>query len=119
VLDVHILLCTGAPDKIKGPKRLEFNAVNLTAVNLRWTQPFDNNSPITGYILSCKECRTLSNVTVGNVTNVVINGLTPGVGYQFSILAVNDIGKGPDSNPVKIQSATPGINKYLYSNLYL
>lgn len=106
---ICILLYTGVPDKIKGSKRLEFDAINLTAVILSWSQPFDSNSPITSYIVSCNECHTPSNMTIVNVTNVVINGLTPGVEYLFSVLAVNDIGKGPDSNSVKIQSATPGI----------
>ena len=45
----------------------------------------------------------------GNVTELVIDGLTPGVVYKFSVVAVNKFGEGPDSNTVTAQSATPGI----------
>ena len=101
---------TGVPDKIRGQNKLEYNPVSLTAVNLTWGQPFDNNSPIINYIVSCDICPTTSTVLDANVTNLVIDGLTPGVEYKFNVAALNILGAGLDSNTVNALSATPGIH---------
>ena len=45
----------------------------------------------------------------GNVTELVISGLTPGVVYTFNVAAVNEFGTGQDSNTVMAQSASPGM----------
>ena len=47
-----------------------------------------------------------------NVTDIVVRGLTPGVKYEFTIAAVNDIGTGPESNPVMALSATASNKLY-------
>ena len=96
------LLYTGVPDKINKSNKLKYNPVNLTAVNLTWGEPFDGNSPITGYVMSCGNCSTMTFVVDGNVTELVISGLTPGVVYVFNVAAKNKFGKGPDSNTVMV-----------------
>lgn len=104
---LFILLHTGVPDKIKGQNKLQYNAINLTAVRLTWGAPSDNNSPITGYIVLCDECP--SRMVEPSVTDVVIDGLTPGKEYTFNVVAVNDIGNGSVSNTVMAQSANSSI----------
>lgn len=105
------LLHTGVPEKIRGQNRLAYKAINLTAVNLTWGKPFDRNSPITSYIVMCDNCPTTSSAVDANVTELVISGLTPGVEYAVNVVAVNNIGEGPDSNTVMASSATQSIAK--------
>ena len=112
---LFVLLYTGVPDKINKLNRLKYNPVSLTAVNLTWGEPFDGNSPITNYTVSCGNCSTTTYVVDGSVTELVISGLTPGVVYAFNVAAKNKFGKGPDSNTVMAQSATPS----MLDNLYL
>ena len=101
------LLHAGVPEKIKGSKT-RISVLNLTAINLTWGQPFDNNRPITSYIVSCDACRPSTLTVDGNVTSVVVSGLTPGDKYTFTVVAVNSIGNGPMSNSIEAQTATQG-----------
>ena len=105
-----LVVYTDVPDKIRGQNKLEYSPVSLTAVNLTWGQPFDNNNAIINYIVSCDICHTTSTVVDANVTNLVIDGLTPGVKYVFNVVAVNSLGPSPDSNNVNALSATSGIH---------
>lgn len=103
---------TDVPDKIVKSNRLRYNPVSLTSVNLTWGEPFDGNSPITNYTVSCGNCPMTSVVVDSNVTELVVIGLTPGVEYEFKVAAVNKFGRGQDSNTIMAQSATPGmVNK--------
>ena len=107
-----VLLYTDVPDKIAKSNRLRYNPVSLTSVNLTWGEPFDGNSPITNYTVSCDNCPMTSIVVDSNVTELVVSRLTPGVEYEFKVAAVNKFGRGQDSNTVMAQSATPGmVNK--------
>ena len=105
-------LYTDVPDKIAKSNRLRYNPVSLTSVNLTWGEPFDGNSPIISYNVSCGICPMTSIMVNGNVTELMVGGLTPGVEYEFNVAAVNKFGRGPGSNTIMIQSATPGmVNK--------
>ena len=101
------LYITGPPERIKRGK-IKYNAINLTAINLTWAEPFNSNSPITHYVVSCDKCPTPLSDVYTNVT--VIVGLTPGVEYKLNVAAVNAIGSGQDSVNINAESATPGMN---------
>lgn len=78
-----------------------------TKVNLAWTKPVDNGSPITSYRITYWDVNTgeVSKKTVdGSVTSAQITKLSNDVSYAFKINAVNAIGQAPDSN---VDSATP------------
>lgn len=109
-----VFLYTDVPDKITKSNRLKYNSVSLTSVNLTWGEPFDGNSPIISYNVSCGICPNTSIMVNGNVTELVVSGLTPGVEYEFKVAAVNKFGRGQDSNTVNAQSATPGMSSSLY-----
>ena len=69
---------------------------NLT---ISWTEPHNNNDPITSYNISYQnpDCLVMANGLTRNVTvtsmeeQVMITGLHPGVVYTFTIIAINNI----------------------------
>ncbi|MDH3516651.1 MAG: fibronectin type III domain-containing protein [Nitrosopumilus sp.] len=76
-------------------------------VNLSWSKPNDNGSPITSYKITYWQIGTdnFQKKTVdGKAITAQITGLTNNVSYAFKINAVNTIGQSPDSN---VDSATP------------
>ena len=78
-----------------------------TKVNLTWTKPNDNGSPISSYRITYWDVNTgeVNKKTVdGSAKTAQITKLTNGAPYAFKINAVNAIGQSPDSN---VDSATP------------
>ncbi len=76
-------------------------------VNLSWTKPNENGSPITSYVITYWQIGTdvfKKKTLDGKVTTAQITGLTNDVSYAFKINSANAIGKSPDSN---VDSATP------------
>ncbi|MDH5431717.1 MAG: fibronectin type III domain-containing protein [Nitrosopumilus sp.] len=76
-------------------------------VNLSWTKPNDNGSPISSYKITYWQIgiNEFNKKTVdGKAISAQITGLTNEVSYAFKINAVNSIGQSPDSN---VDSATP------------
>lgn len=83
-------------------------------VELTWTAPIDNGSPITSYKLIVWQTgrdifTTYPNIAVTS-TSTIVSGLQNDVSYSFKIIAINAGGSGPDSN---IVSATPSTNPSL------
>ena len=107
------MLCTGVPERIK-KSMLDFTAINLTAINVTWSKPMDNNSPIRNYTVKCDKCPTKSITVDASVTNIVITGLSPGIEYKLSVAAANAIGSGENSGNIVAYSATPGMDHKLY-----
>jgi len=78
-----------------------------TKVNLSWTKPYDNGSPITSYKITYWQIGTdnFKKKTLGaESTSAQITGLTNDVSYAFKINSINALGQSPDSN---VDSATP------------
>jgi titin len=76
-------------------------------VNLSWSKPNDNGSPITSYVITYWQIGTdnFQKKTIdGKSTTAQITGLINNSSYAFKINAVNTLGKSPDSN---VDSATP------------
>ena len=98
-------LTVGAPGMVK----------NLTAssvdqgIDLKWDVPANNGAPITGYEI---QYGTVASGGFGNILNddvvagATVSGLTPGVAYQFRVLAKNALGSGLVSNVVLITPET-------------
>lgn len=70
-----------------------------TSVDLAWTEPHDNGSPILYYNIEYMD-RLVS--TESNVLEWTIEDLHPETTYRFKIQAVNDIGAGQFSNVFRI-----------------
>lgn len=76
-------------------------------VRLSWTAPYDNESPINSYTVIAWQTGSDVTITYPNLstsTSAIITGLKNGVSYNFKVLAINSLGKSPDSN---IVSAKP------------
>jgi putative cell wall-binding protein len=66
-----------------------------TSATLTWTAPLNNGgAAITGYVITPSGG---SPITVGNVTNYTVTGLTNGTAYTFTVAAINTAGTGGDS----------------------
>ena len=101
-------------DKPNRVRDVAYMVTNLTAVNITWSKPDDNNSPITHYVVMCVKKCSLPSVEVEDDTFVIIDGLAPDSSYEFNVVAVNDIGEGRRSDSIEIQSANSGIYIYIY-----
>jgi len=67
----------------------------IASATVTWSPPFsDGTQPVTHYVITPSSG---SPVTVGNVTGTVINGLTNGTPYTFTVAATNSVGTGPVS----------------------
>ena len=96
---------------ISGPEAPQdlIPTVNYDVINLNWSIPANNNSPIIDYIIEYKltsEPTTWTTFNDGISTNnfVSISGLTTGVPYDFRVTALNINATGDVSS---IVSATP------------
>ena len=91
---------------------------NITAVEtqsrylvLMWVEPHDNNAPILGYFISYNRPvfaggeRIILNISeeMVNVTN-----LLPGVIYNFTVIAYNDIGNSTASETTPLSTLEEG-----------
>ena len=90
---------------------MAYVVTNLTAVNITWSKPADNNSPITHYVVTCVRKCSLPSVEVKDDTFAIIDGLAPDSSYDFTVAAVNDIGEGRKSESIEIQSADSGMSR--------
>ena len=97
ISDVKLFEIAGPPGAITDLTAADGNA----KVDLNWTAPADNLSPITGYEVQ------YGTVSSGNFDTIftddatpgaTITGLTNGVEYQFRVVAKNALGTGPVSN---------------------
>lgn len=90
-----------------GPPTLSA-AARHASVNLTWTAPSDNFSPITGYNIYRRTMGGTETLLkkLGNVTSYRDAGLKNGTTYFYRVSAVNGVGEGPLSNE---RSAQPSL----------
>jgi len=67
------------------------------AVNVQWTAPaFDGGRPISGYTITVSPGGVTKNVP-SSMTSAMVDGLTNGTPYTFTVFATNERGAGPAS----------------------
>jgi hypothetical protein len=90
------------------------------SVTIGWVAPRSDNAPITSYQVKIIQRGTV--ITVGgSATGVVVPGLTNGVHYTFSVVAVNTFGPGsasltgaiPTNIPPQVTPAPVSTSHYL------
>ncbi len=95
---------TDTPEQPQNVGATETNSRNLT---LAWVEPHDNNAPIEGYRVTYSDPPFLPGggveVEVVLIEMAVITGLRPGVTYNFTVVAFNEIG---DSDPSVVTMVT-------------
>ena len=87
-------------------------ALNSTAIQLTWDEPHDNNAPIQGYRVEYTRPEFLNGSDVElNVTSVmaVVTGLHPGVTYNFTVFAFNEIGDSRESAVAMVATDDEGM----------
>lgn len=87
--------------------------VNITSRNLtlQWVEPHDSNAPILGYRVMYMDPDFLNGTLVtlpSNDTTLVVTNLVPGVTYNFTVVAFNDIGDSPPSDTAPVRTLDEG-----------
>lgn len=107
------ITATSAPSKIAETPRV--HNIASTSVVLVWSPPKDNGFPITNYIITRKtggEEEFMDPVTTpSNAVVATVDGLMPGTQYSFRVVALNTLGRGPESEPttpITTLAALPG-----------
>ena len=92
------------PARPQQPQNVKSVNITSRSISLVWTEPHDNNAPIMGYRIMYRQPTFLGGgvqVVSSTVQMAEITGLQPGVTYNFTIVAFNEIG---DSIPSDIAS---------------
>ncbi|KAK7073926.1 hypothetical protein SK128_017781 [Halocaridina rubra] len=89
------------------PAHVHVQDVTSRQVKLAWAPPFDGNSPLTHYLLQHWAARSHSQMPINTtlspeVTEAVINDLSPGTAYHVQVVAVNQRGISPPSPTLSI-----------------
>ena len=84
-----------------------------TQIDLSWSTPADNGSPIIGYQIERESpigggFSIIVNSTDSNATAYLDSGLRSGTEYNYRISAINGIGIGPASNNADLSIASTG-----------
>lgn len=93
------------------PEKPIFTAVSVSSnkTGLSWRVPHDNNAPVIGYRLMYFQNDTgdyMDFETANNTYNVT--NLLPGVTYDFTVVAINDIGESAASDVLTITTLEEG-----------
>ena len=86
-------------------------ALNSTAILLNWVEPHDNNAPILGYrvMYTRPEFLNGSDVELGVTSEMaVLTDLHPGVTYNFTVIAFNEIGDSLESEVAMVATEEEG-----------
>ena len=100
------------------PLNLTAVAVNATAIHVSWESPptIHHNSPLTGFRLLYRTTTLGStamqiDASIPQQLHTVVVGLTPYTVYAVKAAVVNDIGIGPYSKEVSVQTWKSGIRE--------
>ena len=99
------------PDRPQQPQNVRSVNVTSRSISLEWTEPHDNNAPIMGYRVMYQQPTFLGgSVQVVNSTVEMadITGLHPGVTYNFTVVAFNEIGDSTPSNTAPVRTLEEG-----------
>ena len=93
------------------PTNLLVREVWSRSAILSWTPPLAGNPPITGYIIhywrvgeNGDNKRLVEEQVSPSQTTHMLKNLLPGCSYEMSVIALNEIGKGPPSFLVKFKT---------------
>ena len=106
---VSVLMSVYTLDTPEQPQSVLGLTLNSTAILLMWTEPHDNNAPITGYVIRYQQPQFLGGGEVSRTSPdsdmAVIADLHPGVTYTFTVEAFNGIGTGRQSSEIQVNTS--------------
>ncbi|KAM7292783.1 Down syndrome cell adhesion molecule-like protein Dscam2 isoform X2 [Ixodes scapularis] len=85
------------------PSNVHVTHLASRTVSLRWTPPFDGNSPISQYDLKVHSSRDGTSLVIpvpGTQLEMTLDSLSPNSAYRVEVEAVNSIGTGAPSEPL-------------------
>ena len=100
------------PDRPQQPQNVRSVNVTSRSISLEWTEPHDNNAPIMGYRVMYQQPAFLGGgmqIVNSTVEMADITELHPGVTYNFTVVAFNEIGDSTPSNIAPIRTLEEGI----------
>ncbi|XP_065904155.1 cell adhesion molecule DSCAML1-like isoform X2 [Dysidea avara] len=104
------IIVQDCPDQ---PINVQFLNVTSRGLFINWTEPHDNNAPVTGYNTTYQnpDCLVMApndqpqDVTVTSMEKqTMITDLHPGENYNFIVIAINDICPSVPSVPVSVRT---------------
>ncbi|KAF0311752.1 Fibronectin type-III domain-containing protein 3a [Amphibalanus amphitrite] len=90
------------PEQPRPPTLLSKTKTNL---HVKWSAPADNGSRISQYVLECDAGQGFSEVTRCRSKQHTVTHLQPATAYRLRVAACNELGQGPFSEPVTLQTA--------------
>ncbi|XP_065904641.1 uncharacterized protein [Dysidea avara] len=102
-----------SPDCPDRPINVQLFGVTSRGLFIDWTEPRDNNAPVTGYNITYQnpDCLVMApnnqpqDVTVSSMERqAMIPNLHPGENYSFIVIAINDICASVPSIPVSVRT---------------
>ena len=114
VISVIIPPIADCPDE---PINVEVFDVTSRGLFINWTEPHDNNAPVTGYNITYQnpDCLVMASIEPQDVTvtsmeeQAMITSRHPGEDYTFIVIAINDICPSTPSIPVSVRTMEEGI----------
>ncbi|XP_065289345.2 cell adhesion molecule Dscam2-like [Dermacentor albipictus] len=85
------------------PTNVHVSHLASRSVSIRWSVPFDGNSPITQYDLKIHSSRDGTSRVIpipGTQLEMTLDSLSPNSAYRVEVVAVNGIGTGTPSEPL-------------------
>ncbi|XP_043227353.1 fibronectin type-III domain-containing protein 3a-like isoform X2 [Amphibalanus amphitrite] len=90
------------PEQPRPPTLLSKTKTNL---HVKWSAPADNGSRISQYVLECDAGQGFSEVTRCRSKQHTVTHLQPATAYRLRVAACNELGQGPFSELVTLQTA--------------
>jgi hypothetical protein len=112
----------------EAPGRVEVQEVGSRWVSVSWGAPYSGHAPISHYVVQFREeeptlgggMSSWNNVTVGgNIRSARMGTLRPATSYKLRLLAVNEVGAGPPSEPtlaVTLQEGEEDQSDYIFKD---
>ena len=107
-IQYSVLHVTATPERPQSVHGVNVTSRNLT---LQWIEPHDSNAPILGYrVMYTEPAFQGSSTIVLNTMNVFVEvtGLLPGITYNFTVVAFNEIGDSPPSDIAPVRTMDEG-----------
>ncbi len=86
------------PDRVTG---LSADAISPTQIDLSWNEPYDGESPITGYQIERRQASNPWEIYIADTGNTSTTysdqGLDPDTRYRYKVAAINVVGIGTAS----------------------
>ena len=95
------------------PQNITANETQSRYLVLTWVEPHDNNAPILGYLVSYNQPGFAGGgIVTLNVSEEMVNvtELFPGVTYNFTVIAYNNIGNSTQSETTPLRTLDEGMH---------